>query len=199
VGIAIASTNSISQIFNRPVSFNAKAGREYGIALSDASQNVAGFTWTIQNSPLVVANLTTNHYATGRPVEVTPIAFGPLDRIASVDFVDNGDVIFSSSEPPFSGTWVINSVGSHTLELRITLTDATVITGGYTSYVVSPAISIQSGDESVLLTWNSSSGFKLQSSPTLDPPTWTDVSGDPKSPASIPVSSHNIFYRVAKP
>jgi hypothetical protein len=62
-----------------------------------------------------------------------------------------------------------------------------------------PTLSVSRSGSSIVVTWAADvSGFTLQSSPTVEGPTWTTVNGVTANSATIPATSGNLFLRLIK-
>jgi len=65
--------------------------------------------------------------------------------------------------------------------------------------IVAPALSAQLSNGNIVITWQGSPTLKLQKSATLNPASWSDVSGSlGASSASVPVTATPLFFKLAQ-
>jgi hypothetical protein len=78
----------------------------------------------------------------------------------------------------------------------------TIMSGDFSSFISRPSLSVNAGLGSAVLSWSAVlPGFQLQSSPTLSPPQWSNVTLAPvlQGPAlrvSLPASAQSQFFRL---
>lgn len=109
--------------------------------------------------------------------------------------------IFSSDNEAASGNnheRYINADGNYTFPVDV-FGDMVKETGGSLGKV---SVSLQgaAGAQQIVLTWNGAAGVKLQSTPTLTNPTWTEVTGtDGSSSLTVSVTPGSAkFYRLVR-
>ena len=61
--------------------------------------------------------------------------------------------------------------------------------------VESPVLFIASSGSDVIASW-AEAGFKLQTTPSLTSPSWSDVSGGEASPVNVPATNATEFLRL---